>query len=377
MKEKYYISSTKYSLHERQTKNYGKVYDVVFRVVNTITLEEKQKKLSGFKTKTLAKEAYTAFITENCELKKNVAIRKKSVDKTDLTVGDLIPRYLSTLLNQNKETTILDRRNVFDLFILPYFKNFKMKDLSKQTLKIWQDELWSSKKENGELYSYEYLSKIRMHFSSFLSWAEESYNFPNHLKEVRKPKRLNPQKEMSIWSREEFNTFISAVDDPRFHCLFSMLFFTGRRKGEVLALQKSDVSLDTITFSKTYTRKTLSSNTFNITSTKNKKIGRSPVSAPLRAELQSFHGEEPFFFGGSAPIHENTVANAFNRYIRKSGVKQIRIHDLRHSFVSMIIHLGASIPTVAQLIGDTQQQIVKTYSHIYENDASDIISKIK
>lgn len=68
--QKYYISSTKYSLQERQTKKHGKVYDVVFRIV-TMDGDEKQKKLSGFKSKSDAKAAYTQFVTENCTLVKN------------------------------------------------------------------------------------------------------------------------------------------------------------------------------------------------------------------------------------------------------------------------------------------------------------------
>ncbi len=65
----YYTSSTKYSLQERMTRR-GKVYDVVFRIV-TLDGIEKQKKLSGFATKTLAKQGYTDFITSKCELVKN------------------------------------------------------------------------------------------------------------------------------------------------------------------------------------------------------------------------------------------------------------------------------------------------------------------
>lgn len=377
MKERYYISSTKYSIRERQTKNHGKVYDVIFRIVDFSTLEEKQKKLSGFKTKALAKEAYATFITENCEIRKNVAIRKNQPQKVDLTVGSLIPVYFVALSNQTTESTIIDRKTVFDNFILPEFSETQMKNLSKPLLKQWQDKLWASLNSKGEHYSYEYLSKIRMHFSSFLSWAEESYSFPNYLKQIRKPKRLSPKKEMSIWTREDFNKFISSVDDPLYHCLFSMLFFTGRRKGEVIALQKENVFPDKIKFDRTYTRKTLDGKPFKLTFTKNKKIGYSPVSAPLQAELLSFPGNSPFFFGGDSPIHENSVSNKFKHYISKSGVKPIRIHDLRHSFVSMIIHIGASIPTVAELIGDTQQQVVKTYSHLYPDDIKKIIDKIQ
>ena len=70
------------------------------------------------------------------------------------------------------------------------------------------------------------------------------------------------------------------------------------------------------------------------------------------------------------------MRRAFNRYCELAQVKQIRIHDLRHSFVSMLIHLGANLTVVADLIGDTLQQVTKTYAHLYEEDKLKIIAKI-
>ena len=87
----FYISSTKYTLQERMTKR-GKVYDVVFRIV-TLDGKEKQKKLSGFANKTLAKQGYTDFVTSKCELVKNNPIKKKDPAKQDLLVGDLIREH--------------------------------------------------------------------------------------------------------------------------------------------------------------------------------------------------------------------------------------------------------------------------------------------
>ena len=52
------------------------------------------------------------------------------------------------------------------------------------------------------------------------------------------------------------------------------------------------------------------------------------------------------------------------------------MHDLRHSFVSMLIHLGANFMVVADLIGDTVEQVTKTYGHIYEADKLGIIAKL-
>ena len=110
----FYISSNKYSLQERQTKR-GKVYDVVFRIV-TLDGIEKQKKLSGYENKTLAKQGYLEFVTEKCELIRNNPIKKKATNKIEPTVGELYASYIISLNNQNKESVIYDKQNIFNLF---------------------------------------------------------------------------------------------------------------------------------------------------------------------------------------------------------------------------------------------------------------------
>ncbi len=89
--EHYYISSNKFSTHERQTKR-GRVYDIVFRIVTMDGLE-KQKKLSGFRTKAEAKQAYLDFVQSYCELAKGKAVRKPTVVTSTQTVSELITAW--------------------------------------------------------------------------------------------------------------------------------------------------------------------------------------------------------------------------------------------------------------------------------------------
>ncbi len=378
MKLEYYISSTKYSLQERMTKR-GRVFDVIFRVI-TLDGIVKQKKLSGFFTKTLAKEAYTEFITQKCQLLKNNPLKKKKAieeGKQDPTVNDLIPLYINSLQNQNKESCIYDKIRMIQNHIVPFFGNTKIQSITQEVLWRWQDSLWASKNPQTEnFYAYNYLSKIRTCLNGFLGWCESRYGYSNPLKKVKKPRRRAPKQEMQFWTREEFEQFISVVDNERYRAMFIMLFYTGRRKGELLALQKSDIKKEEIVFSKTYTRKTLDGVPYKITSTKNEKIGKTPICAPLKDLIKSYQFESPFAFGGKQPIHENTLSHAFKRYIKISKSKEIRLHDLRHSFVSMLIHLGANLAVVADLIGDTLEQVTKTYGHLYDEDKYAIISKI-
>jgi integrase len=374
--EQYYISSTKYNLQERQTKLNGKVYDVVF-YITTLDGIHKQKKLSGFKSKTAAKEAYADFVTNHCTLTKITPKKKETVASEIPTVAGLFPQYILSLQNQNKESSIYDKTKLFKNIILPMLGDCKITDLTRERLYQWQDEIWAMKNPaTKEPYSYEYLSKMRGFFASFLSWCETRHGYTNNLKAVKKPKRRVAKTEMQFWSRDEFESFIECVDDPRYKMIFTMSFFTGRRKGEVLALSHSDIRKDSILFNKTYSRKTLDGSSYKITTSKNEKIGYTPICPALRKALAKYQGEAPFFFGGEDPLHENTLTHAFESYIKKAGVKRIRYHDLRHSFVSMLLHNGANFMVVADLIGDTVDQVIKTYGHIYESDKIKIVESI-
>ena len=106
--EQYYISSTKYNIQERQTRLNGKVYDVVF-YITTLDHVRKQKKLSGFKSKTDAKEAYTDFVTKHCTLAKITPKKKNDLAAEIPTVSHLFPEYIISLQNQNKESSIYDK----------------------------------------------------------------------------------------------------------------------------------------------------------------------------------------------------------------------------------------------------------------------------
>lgn len=372
----FYISSTKYSIQERQTKKHGKVYDVVFRVVTPDGIE-KQKRLSGYTTKALAKQAYTEFVTQKCELVKNNPLKKRDTDKEIPTVGDLIRRYIAALSNQNKESSIYDKRNIYELFVIPRYGDKKITALTKEELYRWQDDLWATKNpRTKEYYSYKYLMKIRTHFSAFLAWCESRYGFKNYLTDVQRPKRRAPKSQMLFWTREQFEQFIAVVDDPMWHCFFMMLFYTGRRFGEVVALTPDDVHETTISFDKSITRKTLDDSTYKITSTKAERVQSIEICPVMIEELHRYEPQSPFFFGGDKPLYDKKVVHAFDKYCTAAGLERIRIHDLRHSFVSMLIHYGANFMVVADLIGDTVEQVTRTYGHLYDADKHSVISKI-
>lgn len=374
----YYISSNKYSLRERKLKS-GNVYDVVFRVI-TLDGIESQKRLCGYKNKTLAKQAYLDFVTEKCELVKNNPLKKHKPEKQIPTVGELHRSYIASLGGQNKESSIYGKQSIYDNFIKGDFENEPITALTKQRLLLWQDAIWQrTNPKTKKTYSYNYLSKARGALSAFLTWVEERYSYPNEMRKVRLPKRRTAPTKMQIWTREEFEQFIEKVDDPTYHALFTALFFTGRRKNEMLALKPEKINYKnkTILFDTSITRKTLDDSPYRETSTKADKADTVPVCDRVMEEFKTYGGKAPYFFSGDRPLPETSVERYFKRKCAEAGIKPIRIHDLRHSFVSMLVHMGANFMVIADLISDTTEQVIKTYAHLYESDKLDIVSKIK
>lgn len=375
-----YITSNKYSVQERITKDGKSSFDIVFRVV-TLDGQTKQKRLCGFKSKKEAGRGYIDFVTKHCELiSPDVANKKKAADTSaavhDYTMEEMFPIYLAAASGENKGSTVWDKKQLYDLYIKPTLGKERLCDLTAERLFRWQDEILAMRKPNGEPYSQAYTAKIRNILMPILSYAESRYGIPNNLRRVKPPKKRAQKTEMKFWTKEQFQQFLSVVDDQRYKAFFAVLFYTGRRKGEVLALSPEDVKPDRISFTKTYSRKTHDGMPYTITNTKNEKKAATPICKPLQEILKDYDGQSPFFFGGDNPFSENAVRCRFNGYCDKAGLEQIRIHDLRHSFVSMLIHLGANMMVVADLIGDTVEQVMKTYGHLYEEDKLDIISKI-
>lgn len=376
--EKYYILSNKYSIQERQTKKHGKVYDIYFRVV-TMDGEYKNKKLSGYSSKSLAKAGYLAFVEECCTFTRHNPAKKKNAEKKALLTGDLVRQYIASLGNQNKQSVIYDKNNALNNFVLSTYEKTPIDKLTKEELLFWQDELWRTKNpKTGDYFSYRYLTKIRGFLNAFLNWVEERYNIPNNLKQIKIPQRRQPKTEMQFWTKEQFEQFIAVVDNPTYKALFSFLFYTGRRKGEIFALYKTDIKKDKITFNKSVNRRTFRTGSWEVTSTKEEKSCTVPVGKPVQEVIKWYKPPKDgkFYFGGDEPLAATTVDRYFKKYTALAGLPEIRLHDLRHSFTALLIHLGASPYVCAYYLSDTVEMVLKTYGHLYETDALNIISKL-
>lgn len=161
---------------------------------------------------------------------------------------------------------------------------------------------------------------------------------------------------------------------------FDVLFWSGCREGEMLALQPKDLTdTDELKIYKTYRRK----NGQDILGpTKNSKKGGNrnvPIPHWLAEEFRSYcsklYGltpDERVFYMTCTSLNKELT-----RCTRIASLPDIRVHDLRHSHASLCIELGYSALLVAKRLGDTVPVVMKTYAHLYPNKQAELVSKLE
>lgn len=360
-------------------------YTVRFRWINENGVEE-HKRLTGeppWQTQSGAQRGYEEWIAAH------PSAQKTTTAKT-FEFLPLYEEYKANLRATVKESSYLAFLQRMDGFVVPKFKDKKVTEISPADILKWQNDL----SEKG--LSVKYKKAIRSAFSHFFTYLK-IYGISNPLSAVKGFKtNTEVRKEMQYWTQAEFEQFISCVDNLRYKAVFSFLYLTGCRKGEALALRWNDIDFErlTVDIHATLTKtldKTRDKNEgevitdlYRITTPKTENSYRKILLPTLLVDyLKQLKNERTtkYVFGTNDTIMSfNTLEHAFKRYVEISGVKQIRIHDLRHSHASLLINKGenqlATIYVIAARLGDSVDMIFKTYGHMFPNTQKDIIERL-
>ena len=187
---------------------------------------------------------------------------------------------------------------------------------------------------------------------------------------VRRVDKIGSKKggEMQFWTKDEYLRFSEAImDKPLSFHAFELLYWTGIRCGELLALTPSDFMLES---SRLRINKSYQSlhGMDTVTDPKTPKSVRTIVMpAFLRDEMADFiemrddvAPDERLF-----AVTKHFLAHEMERGCKASGVKRIRIHDIRHSHVSLLIEMGFSALAIAERMGHEAVDITYRYAHLF------------
>lgn len=315
-------------------------------------------------------------------------------------------------MNTNNKPTTLE-----DLIILyDHKKNRDIKmatkitnESSKKVIKRWLNEpldVFSIEMIEEEILnpiystkSIAYTNRIRSYLNKIFRWGvEEQVIIVNPVANIREYKNPDIIKDnMLCYSPNQWRTIYSAYgkmvsDIPGNYphlVIVSILYYMGMRIGEVLALKVTDIIDDEyIKINKTCTFciKEYSSKGYIITAPKTKNSYRKIKMPKVLQKIvldykQNFYNQRyseqtAFLFGGSAPIKIQTVRKKFKKITTHAELPVLKLHSLRHSHASFLINRGIMPKVVAERLGNTEGEVIKTYSHLFKNASDSCIDVI-
>lgn len=186
-----------------------------------------------------------------------------------------------------KESTWQTKENIIQQKILPYFENYKINEITTKDVRAWQNEMLAYRNEENKPYSSSYLKTLHNQLSAIFNYTVRFYDLRSNPAAKAGNMGSEERKEMLFWTKEEYQKFSEVMmDKPISYYAFQMLYWTGIREGELLALTPADFEKGTVKISKTYQR---IKGEDMITSPKTKKSNRT-VQMPdfLCTEMQEF-----------------------------------------------------------------------------------------
>jgi integrase len=278
-----------------------------------------------------------------------------------------------------KENTWATKSHIIRTKILPYFGERKIGDIEPKDVIAWQNELLDYRDENGEGYAAGYLKTIHAQLSAIFNHAVRYYHLPFNPASRAGGMGGEDHKEMQYWTKEEYLKFADVMmDKPVSYYAFEVLYWTGIRCGELLALTPADFNFERqeLTISKSYQR--LKGRDV-ITSPKTPKSNRT-IKLPkfLCDEMKEYFGmlyeikdSDRIFTVSKSYLHHE-----MDRGAKTAGVKRIRIHDLRHSAVSLLIEMGFSALAIAERMGHESIDITYRYAHLFPTRQTEMAEKL-
>lgn len=318
----------------------------------------KKKKKRGFKTK---KEA----------LAWEVNFKNQISGKTEMLFSDLFENYIEDMKHRCKFSTIKLKKSIYRNNLESFFSSYKLNEITPVIIRKWQNE------QIKKSYQPTYLRTLNKELTSIFNFAIKFYHLKNNPCSIAgNIGNKKPEKECEIWSPEEFEKFISLIDNLTIKTAFITLFFTGMRVGELLALYFEDIDLENRTIKIT---KTKYDNVIGKTKTKgSNRIIKIPEN--LRIILNDYTdkiykpGKKQLLFD----ISRTLLIYYMRTYSIKAGVKKIRIHDLRHSHASYLISKHISIVAVSKRLGHSSiKTTLDTYAHLFKDSNEELIEVLE
>lgn len=328
--------------------------------------ERQQKLKRGFATKKEAQAWEREFLME------------KQAD-INMSFESFVGLYEKDIKPKIKLNTWITKESIIKQKILPYFQKRKLSEITAKDIIDWQNEIRELTDCHGRPLSKTYLKTVHNQLSAIFNHAIRYYGLQINPAQKAGNMGVEEKKEMLFWTKDEYTKFSEAMmDKPISYYAFEMLYWCGIREGELLALTPADFNFDrgTVSINKSYQR--INKQDVITTPKTPKSIRVIQMPKFLCDEMQDYF--KMFYSLDSDsrifPISKNYLHREMARGSKATGVKRIRIHDLRHSHVSLLIDMGFTALAIADRVGHESIDITFRYAHLFPTRQIEMADKL-
>ena len=297
----------------------------------------------------------------------------------NMTLESFCELYEQDIKPKLKLNTWLTKESIIQKKILPYLGKRKVSEITPRDIISWQNEMRKLTDSKGKLYSTTYLKTIHNQMSAIFNHAVRYYGLSSNPAAKAGSMGEKEAEEMDFWTKEEFLKVIDAMmDSPIHYYAYEMLYWCGIREGELFALTPADFDFEnrTVSINKSYQR---IKGQDVITTPKTKKSIR-VIQMPqfLADEIHDYIG---MLYGAESDtrifqMSKHSLKRAMEKACKATGVKVIRVHDLRHSHVSLLIDMGFSALAIAERVGHESIDITYRYAHLFPTRQTEMADKL-
>ena len=275
------------------------------------------------------------------------------------TVADLAERYTEQHLPKKRPGSQREDRDMLRLHILPALRAVKVKDVDQAAVDALHRKITKAGKPTRANSVLRLLSKM---FSLSVKWGMRD---DNPCKGVEKNHEEPRERYLT---QAEIERLWQALDEERDResvgvILLAML--TGARLSEIIKATWSQFDLEAGVWTKPSSH------------TKQKRTHRAPLAPRALSMLQAMREDNPhetMLFPVRGKI--GSVRPAWDRVRTAAGLGDVRFHDLRHSFVSLLAGDGVSLLMIGKLLGHTQERTTARYAHLADQPLRDAVARV-
>ena len=250
-------------------------------------------------------------------------------------------KYILEITDQNRNHFTNKENFAILANLCEFFGRFKITDIKPTIVQEWQNALLKKYSPKTVINQRSVLSQI------FKFAVADGHIKANPLTFVRAPKKR--EREIEIYSLSEFKKLIT-VAEGKYKNFFQLLFFSGMRIGEALALKWEDIDWENDLI---HIKRRVRHGIYDIPKTGKRAIYMFPKAKEALINQKDLGGEEFVFINKDGKPYKNqkSIDRKFKDYLKEAGLKDIRLYDLRHSFITFMLQMGANETWLMQHIG--------------------------